>query len=135
MDAISYAYLFAIGILLIGLEVLTFSFIFLFIGLGFVLVGLISYFYVFDNALFQIALAIVFALVLALLLRKAFLQKLSKPSDIKEEKAHVSGVGYIDGGMVRFDGTYWNTLADISVYKDGDKVEIVNVVDNKVVLK
>jgi len=135
VEAISPAYLLALGILLIGLEAITFSFILFFIGVGFVLVGGVSYLYSFESGLVQIAVAFVIALVLIFALRNYLLEKLSKPSEAKEERTHISGVGYVQDGAVKFDGTYWKTDADLSKYSDGQRVEVLNVVDNKVVLK
>ena len=135
MEIISASYLIAIGILLIGLEALMFSFVFFFIGVGFIIVGIVSNVYVFDNAIVQIAVAFVIALVSAYLFRKNLLERMSKPSQDEEEKAHTSGVGRIQEGSIKFDGTYWNTLDDISAYEEGEKVEVIDVVDNMVVLK
>ena len=75
MEAISASYLLAVGILLIGLEVITFSFILFFIGIGFIVVSGISYIYAFESGLLQIATAFIIALVFIFLLRK-YLQNL-----------------------------------------------------------
>lgn len=135
IEALSSSYLLAIGILLIGLEAITFSFILFFIGLGFVIVSAISYFYDFENILVQFASVFFIAIVFAYLFRDTLLKKISKPDNTPEEKTHISGFGYVEDNMIKFDGTYWNSLDDLSKYKDGDKVEIIEVVDNKVVLK
>ena len=135
LETITAAWLLALGILLIGLEALTFSFVLFFVGIGFVIVSAISYFYMFDNGILQIAAAFVLALILAFALRKTLMSKLSKPSNKKEERAHVRGIGIIEDGAVKFDGTFWKTLDDISGYKNGDKVKIKDVVDNMVVLE
>ena len=135
MEVISTSYLIAIGILLIGLEALIFSFVLFFLGLGFILVGLISEVYVFDNGIVQIAIAFVIALVSAYLFRQKLLDKISKTSEEKEQRTHVSGIGVVEDGMVKFDGTYWKTLDDISSFKDGEQIDIIDVVDNMVVIK
>ena len=134
MEVISVAYLLAIGILLIGFEVLVFSFVLFFIGLGFIFVALISSFYLFDSFYVQLAVALVIALVSAYFFRNILLEKISKPSQKEEEKVHKSGVGIVENGMIKFDGSYWNTLDDISALKDGERVSVVDVVDNRVIL-
>jgi len=134
MEAISASYLLAIGILLIGLEAITFSFVLLFFGLGFVIVSAITTMYNFDSAIVQVAVAFVIALLLAFFLRGKFLEKISKPSNKEEERTHVSGRGVVEDGMVKFDGTYWRSIDDLSSYSDGDKVDIVDVVNNMVKL-
>lgn len=135
IETISGAYLIALGILLIGLEAITFSFILFFFGVGFVVVGGVSYLYTFENGLVQVAVAFVIALILAFLFRSQLLQKLSKPSEDVESRTHISGVGYVEGGAIKFDGTYWKTLSDLSTYNDGEKVDVIDVVDNMVVIK
>jgi membrane protein implicated in regulation of membrane protease activity len=134
-ETIAAYWLLAFGILFIGLEALTFTFVLFFLGIGFIFVSAISLFYAFDNGVIQIAAAFVLALVFAIILRKTLLKKLSKPNLDKEERAHVSGVGIIEDGVVKFDGTYWKTLDDISGYKNGDTVAIKDVKDNMVILE
>jgi len=135
MEVISTSYLLAIGILLIGLEALIFSFVLFFIGIGFIVTGIISQVYVFDDGIVQIATAFVIALSSAYLFRQKLLDKISKTSEEKEQRAHVCGTGIIEDGMIKFDGTYWKTLDDISSYKDGEQIEIIDVINNMVVTK
>ena len=135
IEAISVTYLISIGILLIGLEALIFSFVLFFLGVGFILVGIVSNFYLFDNGIVQIATAFVLALAFAYIFRNNLLARMSKVSSKREERAHVSGVGILIDGAIKFDGTYWNTQSDLSEYEEGDKVTIIDVVDNMVVLK
>ena len=135
IEVISVSYLIAIGILLIGIEALFFSFVLFFLGIGFLSIALISYVYSFESGLAQIAIAFVIALVSIFLFRKNLLAKMSKESEVKEERAHISGMGIVEEGMVDFDGTYWKAQSDISTLKDGTRVEVVDVINNMVILK
>ncbi len=135
LETIAAYWLFAFGILFIGLEALTFTFVLFFLGIGFIVVSIISFFYIFDSGIIQIALSFILALVFAIILRKTLLKKLSKPNLDTEKRTHVSGVGIIEDGAVKFDGTFWKTLDDISGYENGDKVKIKDVVNNMVVLE
>ena len=135
IEVISVSYLLAIGILLIGLEALIFSFVLFFFGIGFIVVAFISQFYLFDSGIVQIAVAFVVALLFAYFFRKNLLEKMLKESSDVEERAHISGTGTVEKGMIKFDGTYWKTLDDISSYEEGATVNITDVVDNKVVLQ
>ncbi len=72
---------------------------------------------------------------MAYFFRDYFLDKFLNPPQKPEERSYISGFGYIEDGMIKFEGTYWKTFDDISNYKDGDKVEIIDVVENMVVLK
>jgi membrane protein implicated in regulation of membrane protease activity len=134
IETISVFYLLSIGVIFIGLEALTFSFFMFFIGLGFILVAAISYFYTFENGIIQIAISFIIAVILIFAFRNTLLSKISKKSKTIEQKTHKSGIGYIEDGMVKFHGTYWKTLDDISSYKNGDNVKIIDIKDNIVIL-
>ena len=131
MEVIDWAYLLAFGIVLIGLEALVFSFFLIWIGIGFVAVAAMTYFGFFESGTAQIAVAVSIGLVLLLLLRKWSMNFINKTQDNTEEKIHKNGVGVIDGGMIKMDGTYWQSDDDLSQYKDGDRVEVLDIVNNK----
>ena len=134
MEVIDWAYLLAFGIVLIGLEALIFSFVLLWIGIGFIVVSLLTYMGLFDSGYVQIAVAVSIGLVLVLALRKWSMNLINKTEDDTEEKIHKSGVGVIEGGLIKMDGTYWQSDDDLSQYKDGDKVQVLDIVKNKVKL-
>jgi len=134
-EFIQWYYLLAIGIILIGFEALFFSFFLVWIGLGFIAASMLTYFGVFDNSIAQIATAFSIGLVLLLALRKWSMALVNKTQDNTEEKAHSGGIGIIDNGMIKMDGTFWQSGSDLSMYKDGDKVEVLDIVNNKAVLK
>ena len=131
MEVIDWAYLLAFGIVLIGLEALIFSFVLLWIGIGFIVVALLTYMGLFDSGYVQIAVAVSIGLVLVLALRKWSMKLINKSEDDTEEKIHKSGVGVIEGGLIKMDGTYWQSDNDLSQYKDGDKVQVLDIVKNK----
>ena len=131
MEVIDWAYLLAIGIVLIGMEALIFSFVLLWIGIGFIVVSGFTYFGLFESGYAQIAVAVSIGLVLVLVLRKWSMTLINKSEDDTEEQIHKSGVGVIDGGMIKMDGTYWQSDDDLSQYKDGDRVEVLDIVNNK----
>jgi len=134
MEAIDWAYLLALGIVLIGLEALIFSFVLLWLGIGFIVVSLLTYIGLFDSAYVQFAVAVSIGLVLVLALRKWSMNLINKSEDNTEEKIHKGGTGVIDGGMIKMNGTYWQSDDDLSSFSDGDRVEVVDIVNNKAVL-
>ncbi len=134
MGHIDYGYLLAFGILLIGLEALTFTFLLFFLGVAFILVSIISYFIHFDNGLWQIAIAFMLSVVLAVVFRQKLIDKISKPKK-EEEKIHKSGIGEVDGDMVKFDGSYWQSITDLKNFKNKEKVKVIDVIENKVVIE
>ncbi len=131
MEVIDWAYLLAFGIVLIGLEALIFSFVLLWIGIGFIVVALLTYMGLFESGYVQIAVAVSIGLVLVLALRKWSMTLINKSENNTEEKIHKNGVGIIDGGLIKMDGTYWQSDDDLRSYKDGDKVEVIDIVNNK----
>ncbi len=134
MEVIEWYYLLAIGIVMIGLEALIFSFFLVWLGVGFIVVAGLSYMGVYENGIAQLASAVSVGLVLVFILRKWSMGMLNKTQDDTEEKIHRAGIGTIDNGMIRMDGTYWQSDDDLSIYKDGDKVNVVDIVNNKAVL-
>ena len=135
MEALTYEWLLGIGILLIGIEALLFSFVFFPIGLGFVVVAIIEIgFYDFGTIYSQVATAFGIGAVVLLLFRGKFLEMIHKSSNDTEEVVHKGGVGVVDGTQIKFEGTYWNTPSDLSSYKDGERVNIV-IVDNRAVIQ
>ena len=131
MEVIDWSYLLAAGILMIGLEALVFSFFFVWLGFGFVIVAGLSYFGVFDNGVAQLAASVSIGLVLVFALRKWSMNMINKTQDDSEEKIHQSGIGTIDNGMIKMGGTFWQSNDDLSGYKDGDKVEVIDIINNK----
>ena len=135
MYALSYEWLLAIGIILIGLEALLFSFFLFPVGLGFIIVSLTHLWIFRFNGLFsQLATALILGLAITLVFRKKFIQMLGKNSSFKEEQIHSGGIGTIDGKQIKFEGTFWNCDDDLSNYANGDKVT-VSIIKNKAVLK
>ena len=135
MEVIDWFYLLAIGILMIGLEALVFSFFFIWLGFGFVIVAGLSYFGVFDNGIAQLAASVSIGLILVFALRRWSMKMINKTQDDTEEKIHSSGIGTIEKGMIKMGGTYWQSDDDLSTYNDGDKVEVIDIVNNKAKIK
>ena len=131
MEVIDYSYLLAIGILMIGVEALLFSFFLVWLGMGFIIVAGLTYLGLFDNGVAQLAASVSIGLVLVFVLRKWSMTMLNKTQDDTEEKVHKTGTGIVDKGMIKMNGTIWQSDDDLSIYKDGDKVEVVDIVNNK----
>ena len=135
MIAIDAEYLVAIGITLVVIEILSFSFFILPIGIGFIITAIVhNYLFVFDNVFYQFAFACILGLFLLLLLRKNLIALMNKGSDNTEEAIHKSGIGTIDDNQIKFSGTYWNTNSDLSNHKNGDKVNVI-IEDNMAIIK
>jgi len=135
MEEIHWAYLLSIGIIMIGVEALLFSFFLVWLGAGFVIVSGLSYLGMYESGTAQIASAVSIGLILVFALRKWSMNMINKTQDNSEEKVHQRGIGTIDKGMIKLDGTFWQTDDDLSGYKDGDKVEVVDIINNKAKLE
>ncbi len=135
MEALSFEWLLAIGIVLVGLEALTFSFFIFPIGVGFLIVALLELWILdFESFFSQGATVVSIGLVFILLFRQRFINIIEKTSSNSEDRVHTSGVGTVDGKQIKFEGTYWNTNDDLSSFNDGDKIDI-EIIKNKAVIK
>ena len=93
--------LLAIGVALIAFEAVIVSFVLVWFGVGFVLTAFISYIYVFDDGIWQIATASIISLILLLLLRKKVLESfLKSKKDISDDFLNEKGIGEIKNSKV-----------------------------------
>jgi len=130
---IDWLILVAIGILFIVIEMMSFGFFFLFFGISFILVGLLSL----GVALswqWQILLAVVLALVLLVLLKKPIKRWFNKNGEVKDNFLDDAGVGIVKEGMIEFKGTFWKH-DDMTGLSEGDRVQIDGVRDGKLVIR
>lgn len=135
MLAIDGQYLVAIGIALIVIEIVSFSFFIFPIGIGFIITAIVhSYLFVFDNLFYQFAFACILGLFLLLLFRKKLIILMNKGSNDTEDVIHKSGIGIIDDNQIKFSGTYWNTNSDLANHKNGDKVNVI-IKDNMAIIE
>ena len=133
MPVLEYYYLLGIGIAFIGLEAVFFSFFLMWIGIGFIFVAIGSLFIDYSSAWVQIASAFALGLMLVVLFRKKMMQEFSTMKVTPEEKIHKEGVGTIQDGSIKMDGTFWQSDDDLSGYKNGDKVK-VKIEHNKAIV-
>lgn len=122
---ISPLVLLAVGIALIAIESISFSFILLWIGVAFIIVSGISYAYVDIDLKWQISIISIVSLVLLFALRSKFLKIFLKSKDVEHEDNFLSesGYGVIKNQKVYYKATYWDiNPADENSYEDEQKV-------------
>jgi len=124
MEPIAYYYLLGFGFLLLGVEILLFSFYLLWIGFGFIIVSLLSMMITFNNGLTQISLALIIGLVMLYFFKKP-LQTIMKAQKKPERVVHKSGLGIVMDGSIKMNGTFWQTDDDLSAFNNGDKVDVI----------
>lgn len=124
----------ALGIVFIIAEVLFLDFTFIFFGIGFLSVGVLSFFVNFSWQI-QLLLAAVLSVVLLVLLKKRVKTAFFKPKEKLEDNfLDESGVGEIKNGMVYYKSTFWKS-DEISHLKDGEKVRVKGVKNGQIVLE
>lgn len=125
--------LLGIGIVLIALEAVITSFILIWFGIGFMLTALISYFYGFDDGIWQLAIAsFISLLLLAILRKKIFKNFLNPEKEINDNFLNEKGFGVIKNKKVFFKGTYWEIDGSIdeSLFIEGEKVVVSKTYKN-----
>ncbi len=135
MPTITPEILLGIGVALIALEIFMFSFYLMWLGLGFILIGSVSYFYHFNGGLIQIALSSILGVALLILFKDKFKQYIFKDTPkSKDEFLDEAGEGVIKEGKVFYKGTFWEVEGDSPLPSDGTKIKIKKVVANKVII-
>jgi membrane protein implicated in regulation of membrane protease activity len=125
--------LLGIGVILIAFEAIIASFILIWFGIGFILTGLISYGYSFDDGIWQLALASVISLLLLALLRKKAFEKFLKSDEkISDNFLNEKGIGEIKNKKVFYKGTYWEIDGEVdeSLFIEGEKVIVSKTFKN-----
>lgn len=122
----------ALGALLIVAELLIGSFFIMFVGVGFLIVGILGFFI--DLLWYhQILLVAIVSVVLLFTLKKPIKEKFyNSKNEIKDDFLNESGEGEVKEGKIYFKGTLWSYDGDL---KEGSKVRIVGTKGNKVILE
>lgn len=125
--------LIALGVAFIALEALIVSFIVIWFGIGFIIVGIISYIYPFSDAIWQIAMVCLLSLILIIFLRKKALESFLKSKmELTDDFLNEKGVGEIKNSKVFYKGTYWeiDSKIDEKEFIDGEKVVVLKTSKN-----
>ncbi len=137
VSGVGFFTLLSIGLALLALEALFFTFIIMWFGIGFLLVAFLELIFPLGNLYIQVALASVVSLLFLILFRKKLLKKFSTPQkEIKDDFFNEAGVGEIKNSKVFYKGTFWelDDSVDSSLYSEGDKVKVLGVKGNQVIL-
>ena len=128
LELFSPMVLMAIGIALIAIEALLFSFFIFWFGVAAIIVGIASYFVPYTDGLWQLATVAILAMILLLTLRSKALKTFMKAKDKEhnDDFFNESGEGEIRDQKVYFKGTYWK-INSKDVFENGEKVKVVSV--------
>ncbi len=136
MEPLSASILIAIGVGLIILEMFVFSFYLIWLGIGLLIVGFVSYFYIFDSVYIQLALGGVISVALLLLFKDKLKQTLFKDTpkhkDEFLEDIDSKSEAIVKEGMLFYKGTFWEVDGDITELQEGTKVTVKKIVGNKI---
>ena len=128
--------LIAFGTFLMGLEIITVSFVAVFFGLAFIIIGIIS-FYIEISGEVQILSAIVLSGVLTFLLRKAIL-KTMHPGCLAPETFVTGDTGVLSeyNGEIRvnYKGTTWPIQIGAEGFSAGETVIVSEIKNNTAVV-
>ncbi len=123
-----------LGVLLLAAELLSATFVMLFFGIAFILVGLVGFFVSWPSGEVQLLLAMVLGGVLTYALRGFFMQSMRK-ENLPLETMQVGDTGIIvenDGHLrVDYKGTTWGLKKDADFeIKAGDEVLVEELKNN-----
>jgi len=130
--------LLAIGVILIALESLLFSFVLFWFGLAFLIVGGISFFDVTLDLKWQLSLVSIISLALLVLLRAKALNMFlkSKEGENNDNFLNETGYGVIKNGKVFYKATYWEVDPACKItFDDGEKVFVEKAENNIAIIK
>ena len=124
LSIISPTILIAIGLFLIVIEVMSFSFISFWFGFSCILIGIATNFIDFNDGLWQIASIYILALVLLFWLRTKLMEKFlkSKDQEINDTFLNEKGEGVIKNRKVEYKATYWILIQKIQILKKAKKL-------------
>ena len=124
----------ALGIIFIIAEVLFMDFTLIFFGIGFLSVGILSFFVNLSWQI-QLLLAAVLSIVLLVMLKKRIKTAFFKPKEKLEDNfLDENGIGEIKNGMVYYKSTFWKS-DEIANLADGQKVRVRGVKNGQIVLE
>ncbi|MBN2815051.1 MAG: nodulation efficiency protein D [Campylobacterales bacterium] len=127
LETFSAMLLIAMGIGLIALEALLFSFVVFWFGVATILVGFSSYFIEYNDGLWQLATIALIALLLLFTLRSKALERFMKSQDHEHNDNffNTSGEGEVRNGKVYFKGTYWK-IESQQLFSEGERVRVTS---------
>ncbi len=133
LSAIDPYTLLAIGVTLVALEAFITSFIIIWFGVGFLVVAIISFFFIFSGAIWQLAVISLLSLIFLFLFRRKSLNKFFKSqTEVSDNFFDEKGIGEIKNSKVFYKGTYWeiDSNLDAKEFVEGEKVEVLKTSNN-----
>ncbi len=127
LSLISPTSLMAIGIILIALEAITFSFVLFWFGIAFLIVSVLSLLNIYPDGFWQLSSVGIIAILMLVSLRtktlKLFLK--SKNKENNDNFLNEAGVGVIQNGKVYYKATLWNIgYEGKETFDDKEKVDV-----------
>lgn len=126
------------GMVMIIAEIFFGSFFLFFIGIGLCITSVLEFFIGFEtfgNSFVWQAISICFFSFISLIALRKPIKKWFNRSQVYEDKLCEGGEGEIREGMVYFKGTLWAYEDANHLFKEGDKVKVKRILDNKAILE
>jgi membrane protein implicated in regulation of membrane protease activity len=135
MEGLSSTLLLTIGICLIFLEIVFYSFFIIWLGVALVIVAIIQYFMPLPSIWTQLVLASVISITLFALFYKPLKSFVNKSPGLKDDFIKQYGKGMIKNQMLSYQGSYFKVVNyDISAL-EGIEVTVVKIEKNNAWIK
>src|SRR5574344_69460 len=128
-----YYLLFAIGLILIALEVFIYSFVVIWFGLGFFIVGFFSLFFSFNELNYQLITICIISILLLFLFRNSLKNRFFRASkNILDNFLNSSGIVEFKQGKIFYKGTFWEIDPNFDSTKlvENQKIKVLKVEQN-----
>ena len=125
--------LLALGVALVVLAALIASSSVIWFGIGFLIVAIISFFFIFSAGVWQLATISLISIFLILFLRKKVVDTFSKSKiEVSDDFLNEKGIGEIKNSKVFYKGTYWeiDSNLDEKEFFEGEKVLVLKTSKN-----
>lgn len=129
-----------IGLVALGIDIATSAFLFVWFTLGAIAAGvaqIFGYSFIVQLIIFIIVSGLLVILVYPIV--KKSIKNSVKPT-LTREKTYIGRVVVVDEDiiekrLIKVDGVYWSVMEKGEVLEKGDKVEIVGIEGNKIIIK
>ncbi|AYQ57814.1 hypothetical protein MS2017_2163 [Bathymodiolus thermophilus thioautotrophic gill symbiont] len=135
MESLSSVLLLTIGICLIFLEIILYSFFIIWLGMALVMVAIIEYFMPLSSIWIQFTLASVISIILFALFYKPLKSFVNKSPGLDNDFIKQHGKGMIKNQMLSYQGSYFKVVnCDVSSL-DGAEVVVIKIEKNNAWIK
>lgn len=121
-------YLFVgLGFALIGLESLILSFYLVWFGFSFLIVGSLGLILNYENLVIEILISLILSLVLMFVYKKYISKKVDSNPELEKNFLDEIGYGHVNLGKLSYKGVLFNIINDDKPFKENEKVKVLSI--------